>query len=320
MTHEYAPEPYTDLGHGITCIDTGMFAPGMVAAYLIVENGRAGYVDTGALTCLPRLLGALEHVGLTTDDVDYIMPTHVHLDHAGAVGGLAQECPNAQVVIHPFGAKHLISPDKLKAGSEAVYGKQLFADLFGDIIPVSEDRVLIAQDGFKVQLGGRELVFIDTPGHARHHYCVWDIKSQGFFTGDTFGISYRHFDTADDVYLLPTTTPVQFDPQGWHDSLDRMLAYNPQRMYLTHFSMVENVPALAQRLRSGIDAYVEAAERLADSEKRHQAIKSALQKISLADLKALGCTLPEQRQKQLLYGDWELNAQGLGVWLDRRAA
>ncbi|MGI9303292.1 MAG: MBL fold metallo-hydrolase, partial [Gammaproteobacteria bacterium] len=243
---------YHELGHGITCVDTAYIRPALAACYLLVENAQAAFIDTGTNYTVPSLLELLAIKGVAREDVVYVMPTHVHLDHGGGAGELMRQLPNAELVIHPRGARHMIDPAKLTAGATAVYGEKEFRKSFGELVPVPESRVIVADDGFELDFNGRRLSFLDTPGHARHHYCVYDETSEGFFTGDTFGISYRELDGADGAFIIPTTPPTQFDPQAWCQSLDRLMSYEPRRMYLTHFGMVTGVPRLADDLRRGI--------------------------------------------------------------------
>jgi len=224
--------------------------------------------------------------------------------------------------VHARGARHLIDPAKLIAGATAVYGAQAVAEMYGEIKAVPESRVLTPGDGEALPFGDGELVFVDTPGHARHHFSIWDATSQGFFTGDTFGLSYRDFDDAKrpgPVWLMATTTPVQFEPDAWFATLDRYLSFKPQRMYLTHYSVVEHVPELAAQLRAGLERYVAIGQRLAKVPDRHQQLKAAMADDALAELRQRGNTLPESRVMALLEMDLELNAQGMAVWLDRAA-
>ena len=200
------------LAHGVHVIDTGFHRPLFDASYLIVEKGRAAFVDTGTNFAVPRLLAALEDLGLGLDAVDFVIPTHVHLDHAGGAGLLMQSLPHARMLVHPRGARHMIDPQALYAGALAVYGQAAMDRDYGNLVPVPADRVQATEDGLTVELAGRPLHFIDTPGHARHHHCIWDERSRGWFTGDTFGLSYRDFDTALGAWILPTSTPVQFEP------------------------------------------------------------------------------------------------------------
>lgn len=307
------------LGHGITAIDTGFMRPRFDAAYLIVENGRAAYVDTGTNDALPRLLGALTTQGLAPAAVDYLIVTHVHLDHAGAAGQLMEQLPTAQLVVHPLGAPHMIDPTKLMAGASAVYGAEEVKRTYGDVRPVPAERVLQTTDGMVLDLGGRPLRFIDSPGHARHHHCIWDERSRGWFSGDTFGISYPEFVTPGGRYVLPTTTPVQFDPEALKTSIARLLAERPDCVYLTHYSRVDDVTRLAALLVEQIDAMVALAQAAPAGTARHDWLTAELGALYRGHLRACGSPLSDAEMDRLLAVDVELNAQGLEVWLDRSA-
>lgn len=310
------PFPAQDLGHGITCLDTLQERPGMACCYLLERGEDLAFIEAGTSPGVPRLLAELEARGLARERVRYVIVTHVHLDHAGGAGLLLSQLPRAQLVVHPRGARHLIDPSKLIAGATAVYGAEAMAAMYGEIVAAPAERVLAPGDGESLPFGSGALQFVDSPGHARHHFSVWDADSRGFFTGDTFGLSYRDFDDAAGPWLIPTTTPVQFEPEAWYQTLDRYLSYAPQRMYLTHYSAVDKVPVLAERLRAGIARYVALARSLAAAPDRHQAIKAALRADLLADLAARGHRMPVAEVDALLATDLELNAQGLGVWLD----
>lgn len=313
------PAPSQDLGYGITCIDTLQERPGMACCYLIERGEDVAFVEAGTSPGVARLLALLDSKGLARERVRYVIVTHVHLDHAGGAGALMAALPKATLVVHPRGARHLIDPSKLIAGATAVYGAAAVAGMYGEIMAVPEARVVAPADGQALPFGANELVFVDSPGHARHHFSIWDPVSQGFFTGDTFGLSYRDFDDAHGPWIMPTTTPVQFEPEAWHATLDRYLSFMPQRMYLTHYSVVDNVPALAARLRAGIDRYVALGLSLAKAEDRHEKLKAAMADDALGELRARGNPVPEARVRALLEMDLELNAQGMAVWLDRAA-
>ena len=314
------PSYAQDLGHGIFAIDTGFQRPLFDAAYLMIENGRAAFIDTGTNFSVPRLLGTLEALGLAREQVDYVIPTHVHLDHAGGVGLLMSELPAATAVVHPRGARHMIDPSALIAGATAVYGEAEMARSYGRIVGVSAQRVRESADGMTLDLAGRPLQFLDTPGHARHHHCIWDARTQGFFTGDTFGLSYREFDTARGAWLLPTTTPVQFEPDQLRASVQRLLAYRPECMYLTHYGRIGDVQHLGERFLAQLDELVAIGRALKTAPQRHEALKQALLAHYLAVVKAHGCTFGDAEVAELLAVDLELNAQGIGIWLDKEAA
>lgn len=308
---------YQRLEHGISVVDTGFFRPRFDASYLLIENGRAAFIETGPNSGVPRLLAALEAHGLERDAVDYVIPTHIHLDHAGGVGLLMSELPRAQLVIHPRGARHMVDPSVLVEGARAVYGREVADRDYGELVPVPQERIVTTEDGMVIELGGRPLRFADTPGHARHHNCIWDEATRGWFTGDTFGIAYPDLYTSQGPYMLPATAPVQFDPPALHETVERLLAQRPDVMYLTHYGAVRDAERLAVQFLAQVDAMAEAARALADAPDRHEALKLAFRDIYVAELRRSGSTLPEECLHELLAPDVQLNALGLGTWLDK---
>ncbi len=308
-----------DLGDGVHAIDTGFHRDAFDAAYLLVRRGRAAFIDTGTNFALPRLLGALDAVGLGRDAVDWVIPTHVHLDHAGGVGALMRELPRARLLVHPRGQRHLIDPSALYQGALAVYGAEEMARSYGELLPVPAERVQASTDGMTIDLGGSALRLIDTPGHAKHHHCIWDDSTRGWFTGDTFGISYREFDTDRGAWIMPTSTPVQFEPDALRHSVQRLLAAQPACMYLTHYGRVTAVPQLAGRVLGLLDGVVQLGERERASTGRHQRLKDGLLALYLDSLAGHGCRFGADQVAQLLSVDLELNAQGMAAWLDRDA-
>ncbi|KAF1704256.1 MBL fold metallo-hydrolase [Pseudoxanthomonas kaohsiungensis] len=303
--------------HGIHTIDTGYVRPRFDAAYLVVEEGRGAFIDCGTNHSVPVLLAALEQAGLVPADVDWLILTHVHLDHAGGAGTLMRQLPNARLVAHPRAAPHMIDPARLAAGATAVYGEAEFARHYGELVPVPSGRVVVAADGHEVDLAGRALRCIDTPGHARHHQCVWDARSRSWFTGDTFGLSYRELDGAHGAFILPTSSPVQFEPEAMQASIERMMAQSPQAMYLTHYGRVGDVARLAAEMHEQIDAMVSLAQACDGQPDRHRALVAALSEYYLERARAHGVALDDAAVLQLLAMDIELNAQGLETWLER---
>ncbi|MGC1548981.1 MAG: MBL fold metallo-hydrolase [Rhodanobacter sp.] len=305
--------------HGIHTIDTGFVRPQFDAAYLMVENGRGAFIDCGTYYSVPRMLAALDKAGLTPAQVDWLILTHVHLDHAGGAGELIAQLPNAKLVVHPRGARHMIDPSQLWAGASAVYGEAVMEQTYGRLRPIPAERVVEAPDGYVVDLAGRSLRCIDSPGHAKHHFCVYDERANVCFTGDTFGLSYREFDTANGPFILPTTSPVQFDPDALHASINRLLALKPTAMYLTHYGRVEHIEKLANDLHEQIDAMVTMAQAVNGKADRHAALSDALASFYAQRAEAHGWTQGLKVLCALLGMDIELNAQGLAVWLDRKA-
>jgi glyoxylase-like metal-dependent hydrolase (beta-lactamase superfamily II) len=305
--------------NGITTIDTGFGdRPRFCAAYLVVHDGRAAFIDCGSNDSVPRMLAALEAQGLARDAVDWLILTHVHLDHAGGAGALMRELPNARLVVHPRGAPHMVDPSKLVAGATAVYGEDEFARSYGTLLPVPRERVVEAADGHIIDLAGRPLLCADTPGHARHHIAVWDASSRSWFSGDTFGLSYREFDTAQGAFVVPTTSPVQFDPDEMRASVRRMLAGDPAAVYLTHYGRVDEVQRLGADLLEQVDAMVALARECDGDAARHARLVAALAAFYVERARRHGVADAQACVPQLLAIDIELNAQGLEVWLDRQ--
>ena len=297
--------------------------PGLVASHLLIEQDQAVFIDVGAATALPVLLAALQSLGLKREQVVAVIVTHVHLDHAGCAGSLLECLPNANLLVHPRGARHLIDPSRLVAGATAVYGQALMQERFGNIKPVPESRVITVDEIFRFRLGSspapRELHFIDTPGHAAHHCCVYDSQSRGIFSGDSFGLSYREVDTRQGPFIFPSTSPVQFDPVASHASIDKLLSFNPSCFYLTHFGRVAHPQTLAVALHRRIDLFVEQVRAVSrfESQERLAALIQQLENLLIAELHAHGCILPREKLLAVLGMDIELNAKGLLCWQEK---
>ena len=305
---------------GITAIDTDYVRPRLAASHLVVDGGRAAFVDTGTTPGVPNLLAALALKGIDPADVDWVLTTHVHLDHAGGAGELMRHLPNARCAIHPRGARHLAEPSKLIAGSIAVYGEARYRELYGEIVPIEEARILVAGEGERIRLGGRSLELIHTPGHALHHYCIVDQDHELIFSGDTFGISYRDFDVDGREFIMPTTTPVHFDPEALCASVDRLMSYRPRAIYLTHYSEVRDLERLACEMKERVRAFADLGARHAAAPDRGGKLRSEVYALLSGWLDEHGFPADAQRRHWLLDDDVELNCQGIEVWLDRSAS
>lgn len=303
----------------IITIDCDYVMPGVACAYLIIDNGKACFVENNTSLAVPKLLRTLEGEGLSPEDVDYAIITHCHLDHAGGSGALIAACPHATLLAHPKSAKHMIDPSRLIASSQAVYGDE-FPKLYGEILSVPKERVRIMEDGEKLPWQSREFSFFYTKGHANHHFCIFDTGSSGVFTGDTFGIAYPRFSEGGS-FLFPTTTPTDFDPEEAILSVDKILQTGAERAYLTHFDSVENLEELAVDLKLGIQRLASVAreglESALDGEELQEfcekGVRSYLRELALSKGKDF-----TEKDWSFLEFDTKLNAQGLVVWVHRQ--
>ena len=312
------PDPGVfDYAHGISAVDSVYDRRMQTAIHLLVEDGRAAIVDTGTAHAVPHVLAALAAKLIAPEQVDYVILTHVHLDHAGGAGQLVARFPNARLAVHPRGARHMVDPGRLLAATAAIYGTEKTRHLYGEVLPVPKDRVIETPEGTTLRLAGRELLFLDTPGHARHHVVVRDSKTGHFFAGDTFGLSYRELDQDGRQFSFPTTSPAQFDPPALHRSIDRMLSLGPAALYVTHFGRLEDLGRLAADLHRLIDAHAELGERhrRAGAE-RKRLLKEGVSALVLAERALQGWRQPAQKVLEIFALDIELNAQGLESWLD----
>jgi hydroxyacylglutathione hydrolase len=312
-----------DYPHGISAVDSGYVRPQLDAIHLIVERGRVAVVDTGTNDSVPLVLAALAEKGLSPEAIDFVVLTHVHLDHAGGAGLLMANAPNAKLVVHPRGARHMIDPSKLVAATRDVYGVDEANRMYGDIVPVPAERVIEATDGSTVSLAGRTLTFHDTPGHARHHNCIADGTTGHLFTGDMFGLSYRELDRDGRQFVFPATTPTQFDPEAFHASIARMTALKPGALYLTHYGKVDDVPRIAADLLRLVDAHAAVGRRCAkieDPVARRAALKAGVHLIAVDEARRQPWGIDVDTVDDVLAMDIQLNADGLESWIASGAA
>ena len=298
---------------GISVIDSEYYSKDFAAIYLLKQKNKVIIIETGTNYSVPHVKEALSQAGLSFSDVSYVIPTHVHLDHAGGAGLLMMQCQNAALVVHPRGARHLIDPSKLVAGAKAVYGENKFKEYYGEIFPIDANRVIQADDNFILDFDGRELRFIDTPGHARHHFCIWDKATKSMFTGDTFGISYRDLDHQDELYILPSTSPVQFDPEALIQSINRIMEFKPERVCLTHFSAIKPTKKATNKLIESIHFVSNLAIKYADKNDSESIIYKKMMDYFLEGLNEIGFQNNDYAKDRLSL-DVLINTQGLIYW------
>ena len=242
----------TSLGHNVFTIDTQMGGyEGITAGYLI-RSSRPALIETGTALSAPTVIAALDELGVDANDLATIVVTHIHLDHAGGVGTLAAAYPNAQVVVHERGARHLVDPKKLVASARRVFGPTMDR-LFGELLPTDAARVVALGDVGSIDLGdGRSIEAFHAPGHASHHLGMLDTESGDLYTGDAAGIYVP--ETAD---VRPSTPPPDFDLGLAVDSIERMRATKPTRLLFSHFGPVLDVDTTLDRSVEELRLWVE---------------------------------------------------------------
>lgn len=309
-----------DYGNGISAVDAHYCGRALrVAVHLVVEDGHAAIVDTAHNAAAPGVLAALAERGVAPEAVDLVVLTHVHLDHAGAAGTLMRACPNARLAVHPRGARHMIDPSVLVAGTRAVYGAEAADAMYGEIVPVPSERVIETGEGARLALRGRELRFLDAPGHARHHVCIQDARTGHLFAGDNFGLSYRETDRDGRAFVFPTTTPVQFEPRALHATMDRMLALEPEAIYLAHFGQVRDIERLGEDLHRLVDEHVRIGQACPHEapDARNRWLEAGLRELLLDEAHRQRWSGTEDAWLDLYRDDLALNAAGLGAWIER---
>jgi len=309
---------HTEHRRGITVLDAQFMKPEFAASYLIMEGDQAAFIDTGTAYSVPEFMCELERKGMKPEQVRYVILTHIHLDHAGGAGALMQACPEATLIVHPRGYRHMVNPEKLIQGTYAVFGEENAKRLYGEILGISEHRVRATECPMDLDLGGRTLHLFDAPGHAKHHIGIWDEMSRSIFTGDCFGLSYRFFDTERGAFTFPTTTPVHFDPDAMHATVELCLSFKPEWICPTHFGAIGDVPAQAERMHRLIDGFVELVNRMGPKEDRHKKLILAMGELLFKELQDHGVSKSYEACLPWLEKDLDLNAQGLLFWWDTR--
>jgi glyoxylase-like metal-dependent hydrolase (beta-lactamase superfamily II) len=306
-----------DYDFGISAIDSGFHRPMLDAVHMIVEKGRVALVDTGVNDSIPRVQAALAAKGFSFADVDAIILTHIHLDHAGGASQLMRLCPSARLLVHPRGSRHMADPSKLVAATYAVYGEEVARKNYGEIIPISAERITETPQGFEYDFHGRAFEFFDTPGHAKHSASMRDTRSGHWFTGDTFGLGYTELRGDGRCYVFPTSSPTQFDPQAAHASVDLIASHAPDACYLTHFGQVTDIPRLADDMHRLIDAHVAMAMPLRNLGKdRNAALRAGMRELIVKERDRQGWALDDAEVLRVFEIDAVLNADGLEPWLD----
>ena len=319
----------------VTTIDLGLYRPNMASSHLVVAGESAALIDVGATQNHLQILTALRQRNVSFESVKFIFVTHIHLDHAGAAGFLlAHFFPNARLVVHPLGLAHMQQPAKLEAAACQVYGQEVFAKVYGALVPVPAERLIAAVHGMQCDLAtgtileagqkaqtGTLAEIIHTPGHARHHYCLHLPEASCVFTGDAYGLAYPELVAAGQAFLLPTTTPTAFEPEEMLRSVEKIASLGAKRAYLTHFGLVHEPAQYLEPLQARIRKLVDCAKMFLpcpehERQKNLLALECELVAWLKEELEKHGCNV--KIALELLDLDIKLNVQGLAVWASRQ--
>jgi glyoxylase-like metal-dependent hydrolase (beta-lactamase superfamily II) len=245
------------LAGGMDYVDLNFLGrPGIIATGVLKSALGVALVDPGPATTLEGLLAALATQGVAPRDVRQILLTHIHLDHAGATGSLLQANPEIEVFVHERGVRHLVDPSKLLASATRLYGADM-QRLWGQVLPVPAAQVKALYGDERLTAGGRELEVAQTPGHASHHVTYFDRSSGVAFVGDTAGIR-----RGDGSYIMPPTPPPDIDLEAWRVSANRILAWDPDTLFLTHFGPFRGARTHFQELFERLDGWSGLVRRL----------------------------------------------------------
>jgi glyoxylase-like metal-dependent hydrolase (beta-lactamase superfamily II) len=251
----------TTLAAGMDFVDLRFLGrPGIIATAILQGPSGVALVDPGPSTALETLTSELATKGIALRDVRQIVLTHIHLDHAGAAGSLVRLNPDIDVYVHERGATHMLDPSRLLASASRLYGADMDR-LWGEFAAVPADRVKVLKGGERITAAGRELLVEYTPGHASHHVSYFDPSSRVAFVGDTAGIRRTGGN-----YVMPPTPPPDIDIEAWRQSADRMLAWDPDTLFLTHFGPFHGARLHFQQLFDRLGEWSRTVRRLlADS-------------------------------------------------------
>lgn len=303
----------------VITIDCNYLMPRFAASYLVREKEKALFVDNNTAHSVPLLLKKLDEEGLRREDVEFLIITHVHLDHAGGSHALMEACPNATLLAHPRAAKHMIDPSRLVASAKAVYGEEEFRRLYGEIGPIPASRVREVADGEEIRFGSRGLRFFYTRGHANHHFCIHDTGANGVFTGDSFGLAYPDLQQKE-LFIFPSTSPTDFDPEEAKKSVRKIVETGAAKVWLTHYGEVTQVQAAARQLEKHLDFSAELLDSAVASGFSDEELTSfcleRLEGYYAGVMRDKGITLTPE-VKGMLKLDLELNAAGI-AWVAKK--
>lgn len=283
----------------------------VIASFLLIGDRSASIIETGPTSCLDHLQAGLKKNGVSPEDVREVFLTHIHLDHAGASGHVAELLPNATFYVHELGHQHLVDPSKLVKSATRIYGDRM-EELWGDAHPVPENRIVILGDGDEVETAGGILVAHDTPGHAYHHLAYLEPESGSLFAGDVAGIRLPG-----QSYVRPPTPPPEIDVEAWVRSIERIRTIDPGTLHPTHFGTFDDVDRHLSELEQRLQDWLLFVEEQVDEGASPEEISEELRIKGDAEMLAEGAK-PEESEHYDLAGNYEMLTAGILRYVEKR--
>ncbi len=289
----------------IETIDLGfMGTEGIIASFLLTGDGPTAIVETGPTTCIENLMQGLSNNGVAPGDVEKVFLTHIHLDHSGASGNLAELLPNATFYVHEIGYPHLVDPSKLVKSSTRIYGERM-EELWGEIRPVPEDRLKKLEGGEEIKAGGGLVSAYYTPGHAYHHLAFHEPESGTLFAGDVAGVRLPG-----QSYVKPPTPPPEVDIEAWKGSIETMRKLGLKVLCPTHFGSYEDVERHLSELEQRLEDWLLLVEERMDEERSQEDIAEELGARGDEEMLREGAD-PEDSERYDLAANYEMLVAGL---------
>ena len=230
------------------CIDThDLNREQRTSSYLLIDE-KIALIETSASPSVPYILDGLDELNIALEDIDYVIVTHIHLDHAGGAGLFLQSCPNATFIVHPRGVSHMVDPSRLIASAKSVYGEE-FELLFDPIVPIDANRIVEIGHEQELVLGQHKLTFYHTEGHAKHHVSMLYSATNGLFVGDTTGVRYPEMDGEAIDLIIPSTSPNQYNPETMEQSIQLYESLNASELYFGHYGSYKNPEEAYRQVR-----------------------------------------------------------------------
>ena len=296
----------------IIAVDCNYVQAEFATSYLLIENQRGIFIECNTNYAIPYLLEAAAKEGLAPQQIEGLIITHVHLDHAGGAGLFLEKFPNARLYAHPRAARHAIDPSKLIQSATAVYGAAFMQKLYGTILPCDPQRVTMLADGQNIPFQGGEIQTKHTRGHANHHLVAIEPITKTLFSGDSFGVSYPKLGHHAQPMIIASTSPTDFDGVAAIETVKWIADQDLNQIALTHYGFIprELIQSLAKMLEDQLVFSTELVREIDRDRLSESQVLARIESWMLDYFLKLGIVL-DAGDLRLLHLDFKVNAQGL---------